>query len=61
MSQNKLIYSDPDAWALNDGRLYLFYQDKGRTSWREDRDRNIELADGYWPGQLKKLLEKGMR
>jgi len=61
MSQNKLIYSVPDVWALQDSRLYLFYQKKGRTNWLKDSTRNIELADGYWPGQLERLLEKGMK
>ena len=61
MSQNKLIYSDPDAWALNEGQLYLFYQESGRSKWRNDSDGFIALADKHWPGHLKTLLEKGMK
>ncbi len=61
MSQDKLLYSDTEAWALQGGRLYLFYQKKGRTRWREDSDRYIELANRFWPGRLKGLLGKGMK
>ena len=55
MSQDKLIFSDPEAWTLYDGKLFLFNRKPGRTNWRNDSDRFIALADGYWPARLERL------
>ncbi len=55
MSQDKVLYSDPNAWTLYNDRLYLFYQKRGRTKWRKDRDHYVGLANGYWPAQLARL------
>ena len=59
MSQDQLAASDPDAWALREGRLYLFNRKKGRKAWLESPDELVRLADGYWPPHLQRLIEEG--
>ena len=55
MAQNAVVESDPDAWHLRDGRLYLFNRKKGRADWLEDVTTNIAQADGNWPDHLARL------
>lgn len=49
-SKNALAPTDPEAWTVKDGKLYLNYSKSIRTTWQQDIGSNIELADGYWPG-----------
>ena len=59
MSQNRVVESDPDAWEVRQGKLYLFNRKKGRSEWRESPAELIALADGYWPAHLEALVERG--
>jgi len=47
--------TDPAAWAIVDGRLYLNYSQKVQAQWRQDVPGNIAKADVNWP----KLLADG--
>lgn len=42
--------SDPSAWALVDGRLFIFGDVLGKTAWMLDPAWNIAHADALWPG-----------
>ncbi|MEZ0486356.1 YHS domain-containing (seleno)protein [Fibrella aquatica] len=41
--------TEPDAWTINDGKLYLNYNLKVRTEWDKDRAGYIQKADANWP------------
>ncbi len=46
--------TDPDAWSVIDGRLYLNYSLGVRDKWSRDIPGNIERANKNWPGVLNK-------
>ncbi|MBL8359023.1 MAG: hypothetical protein JNN18_00915 [Rubrivivax sp.] len=41
--------SDPTAWQIRGGRLYIFGDVVGQTAWQLDPDWNIAHADALWP------------
>ncbi len=41
--------SDPTAWAVRDGRLFIFGDVLGKTAWELDPAWNIGHADALWP------------
>ena len=41
--------TQPDAWTVQDGKLYLNNSLKVRTLWDKDRPGNIQKADTNWP------------
>lgn len=49
VAQGYLVKTDPDAWSVVDGRLYLNYNELVRIRWLGDRDRYIKVAEQYWP------------
>lgn len=53
VSRNYTAPTDPDAFTLVDGKLYLNYNKRVMRQWLEDRDANIESADKNWPTVLK--------
>jgi YHS domain-containing protein len=40
---------DPDAWHIEDGRLYLNYSRSVQRRWAADIPGHISKADGNWP------------
>ena len=44
--------TDPDAWSLHDGKLYLNYSLGVRDTWSQDIPGNIAKGDSNWPGVL---------
>ena len=58
MAEERLVRSDPGVWAVVDGRLYLFQNEKEREAWRRDPIAAIEAADRNWPGQLAELRNR---
>ena len=46
---NIKLGSDPGAWVLRDGRLFIFGDVLGMTAWGVDPDWNIAHADRLWP------------
>jgi hypothetical protein len=47
-SRGYKVATQPDAFAIVDGKLYLNYNTKVQTIWSEDRAPNIALADANW-------------
>lgn len=41
--------SDPTAWTIHDGRLFIFGDVVGQTAWQLDPAWNVEHADRLWP------------
>lgn len=49
--------SDPTAWQIEGGRLFIFGDVLGQTAWQLDPAWNIGHADALWPG----IRERGWR
>jgi YHS domain-containing protein len=49
--------SDPGAWVIRDGRLFIFGDVLGQTAWELDPAWNIAHADRLWPD----IKDKGWR
>ena len=49
MSKGYLASTDPEAWTIHEGKLYLNYSVNVRTIWSEDIPGNIALGDANWP------------
>lgn len=49
--------SDPSAWQILDGRLFIFGDVVGQTSWEVDPAWNVAHGDRLWPG----IADKGWR
>lgn len=41
--------TDPEAWTVSDGKLYLNYSKKVMDTWRKDQTGFIDKADKNWP------------
>lgn len=52
MSRNYVVSSDPEAFTLVDGKLYLNYSLKVRNTWSKDIPGNISRADTNWADKL---------
>lgn len=42
----------PEAWTIDNGKLYLNYSISVRNDWDKNRQERIQKADKYWP-QIK--------
>lgn len=54
VSNNYIATTDPDAWSIVDGRLYLNYSKAVRATWSQDIPGNIQRGDANWPQVLSK-------
>jgi len=54
VAQGSTASSDPDAWRIVDGKLYLNYSKSVQEKWLQDISGNIAKADKNWPAVLKK-------
>lgn len=45
--------TEPDAWTIHEGKLYLNFNTTVRKIWSEDIPGNIVKADGNWPTVLE--------
>jgi len=54
VAQGSTASSDPDAWRIVDGKLYLNYSKSVQEKWLQDISGNIAKADKDWPAVLKK-------
>lgn len=52
VSQGYTASTDPDAWTVLEGRLYLNYSKSVRRTWLQDTQGYITAADRNWPGVL---------
>ena len=48
MSKGFVVSTDPEAFSLNEGKLYLNYSVGVRETWQEDIPNHVKLADGHW-------------
>ena len=54
VSQGYTASTDPEAWRVVDGKLYLNYSKSVQATWEKDVPGNIARADGNWPAVLEK-------
>lgn len=47
------VKSDPDAWSIWRGRLYLNYDREVQEEWSADREALVERAEANWPAVLE--------
>lgn len=52
VSQGYTASSDPEAWRIVEGKLYLNYSKSVQATWAQDISGNIVKADKNWPGVL---------
>lgn len=49
VAQNDVAPTDPQAWKIVDGKLYLNYSARIQRKWEKDIPGNVRKADGNWP------------
>lgn len=49
MASGYTARTDPQAWTIVDGRLYLNFDPDVKAQWERDRQAMIEQADANWP------------
>ncbi len=49
VANNYTASTDPDAWSIKDGKLYLNYSKFVRARWAVDKSGNIAKANKNWP------------
>ncbi|MEM1161986.1 MAG: YHS domain-containing (seleno)protein [Pseudomonadota bacterium] len=49
VAQGYTASTDPNAWKIVDGKLYLNYNKSVQTKWEGDIPGHIASADGNWP------------
>jgi YHS domain-containing protein len=52
LAQGALASTDPQAWTINEGKLYLNYSLGVRDRWSTDIPGNVAKAEGFWPDIL---------
>lgn len=52
VSQGYTASTDPDAWKIVDGKLYLNYNKSIQARWERDIPGHIAAAEGNWPSVL---------
>jgi len=52
VAQGYTAPTDPDAWSIVDGKLYLNFSTGVRRRWARDIPGNIAAANANWPGVL---------
>jgi len=52
VSQGSTAKGDPEVWHLHDGKLYLNINRRIRSTWLEDVEGYVALADANWPDLL---------
>jgi len=52
MSKGFVVSTDPNAWTIEDGKLYLNHSPGVRRTWLKDVPGNIGRADRHWQDKL---------
>lgn len=52
VSRGYTASTDPDAWTIVDGKLYLNYSISVMQTWRKDPKKYISRANKHWPSVL---------
>jgi len=55
VSQGYTAKTEPDAWTIVDGKLYLNYSKSVQANWSKDIPALIAAGDANWPGLEKDL------
>ncbi len=50
VSQGYTASTDPEAWKIVDGKLYLNYSTSVQARWSKNIPQNIAAGDSNWPG-----------
>lgn len=53
VSRGYTTSTDPNAWKIVDGKLYLVHSQVVENLWERDEQQNIELAEEHWPQVLR--------
>ena len=53
VSQGYTASTDPEAWSIVDGKLYLNYSKSVQQTWEQDIPGNIAAGDANWPKVLE--------
>lgn len=53
MSRGYKAETQPDAWTIVDGKLYLNYNTRVREEWKKNQAERITKADANWPSVKK--------
>ncbi len=56
-SQGAKATTQPDAWTIVNGKLYLNYNKDVQKMWAKDRDALIEKANNNWPAVKMQKME----
>lgn len=54
VSRNYKVKSEPDAWTIIDGKLYLNYNTEVQKKWLQDKETYIQKAESNWVSLEKK-------
>lgn len=54
VSQGYTYKSDPEAWKIVDGKLYLNYSKKIQAKWEKDQPNLIKQGETNWPKVIDK-------
>jgi YHS domain-containing protein len=57
MSSGYAAPTDPEAWSVTNGKLYLNYNLEVRGMWSQQQAEHIKKADVNWPKIPKKIIE----
>jgi len=49
VSMGKKLHADPEAWAISDGKLFVFHSKGGMPRFAQDSAAIVEKADTNWP------------
>ncbi|MEO1563324.1 MAG: YHS domain-containing (seleno)protein [Pseudomonadota bacterium] len=52
VSRGYTASTDPEAWSIHEGKLYLNFSKSVRALWATNKRGNIEAADKNWPSVL---------
>ena len=52
MSRGFVVSTDPNAWTIEDGKLYLNHSLGVRRTWLKDVPGNVNRADKHWQEKL---------
>lgn len=52
VSRGYTMETDPTAWRISDGKLYLIHNPRVLSLWTNDMAGNIALSEANWPGVL---------
>lgn len=56
-AKNQFAKTEPDAFTVHEGKLYLNYDQGIKRRWDGDKEAFIEAANGYWPGLVASKAE----